>query len=218
MATIPETISTEDAVCFYDWLGAGHDLGAQFERAAKDQGLQRLDLRPGLLVLNVGVGTGKEQVKIQTAITPGGTAVGIDLARTMLNLSRERVPAPGNRALGEANAQRLPFADRAFDRVFSSYMLDLIPTTRIPAILREIRRVLRPDGFFVGVSLTEGTTLASRGLVGAWKAFYRVSPYALGGCRPVRLTYPLLKAGFADVKREVVVQWGMPSEVVVATL
>jgi hypothetical protein len=95
-------------------------------------------------------------------------------------------------------------------------MLDLIPAGEIPVILREIRRVLRPEGFFVGVSLTEGTTLASRGLIGAWKTFYRVSPYALGGCRPVQLTYPLLKAGFADVEREVVVQLGMPSEVVVA--
>lgn len=216
MSTIEETISSEDARCFYDRLGASHDLGQQFEREAKSRGLERLALQPGQRVLNIGVGTGKEQAQIQSAISPGGTAVGVDLARTMLRLSQERVPPPGNRALCTATAQALPFRDGVYDRVFSSYMLDLIPTSLLPTILREILRVLRPDGFFVGVSLTEGTTLASRALMGAWKAFYRVSPYALGGCRPVRLTYPLLEAGFADVEREVVVQLGMPSEILVA--
>lgn len=216
MSTIEETITREDARCFYNKLGADHDRGGRFERAAKDRGLERLALAPGLRVLNVGVGTGKEQAVIQTAIGPGGTAVGIDLARTMLNLSRTRVPPPGNRALVEADAATLPFANGVFDRVFSSYMLDLIPTDAIVTILREIRRTLRPEGFFVGVSLTEGTTLTSRALVGAWKAFYQVSPRSLGGCRPVRLTYPLLKAGFKTVEREVVVQFGMPSEIVVA--
>lgn len=216
MSTIEETISTEEARCFYERLGIGHDLGEQFEREAKARGLERLKLQPGLRVLNVGVGTGKEQRLIQQQLHPSGAAVGIDLSRTMLRLSRERVPPPGNRLLCEANAIALPFRDAVFDRVFSSYMLDLIPSRDISLILREMRRVLRPGGHFVGVSLTEGTTLGSRALMGGWKAFYRVSPYALGGCRPVRLTYPLLKAGFAEVEREVVVQLGMPSEVVVA--
>ena len=214
--TIKETISTEDARCFYDWLGAGHDLGHRFERAAKNRGLQRLALRPGLSVLNVGVGTGKEQIKIQQAIAPGGVAYGVDLSRTMLRLSRQRVPPPGNNSLCEADGRRLPFPDAAFDRAFSSYVLDLLPAPGIHQMLTEMRRVLRPDGRLVLVSLTEGITLPSRALVAAWKTFYHVSPYALGGCRPVCLTYPLLRAGFSRVNREVVVQLGMPSETLVA--
>jgi len=214
--TIEDTISTENARCFYDWLGAGHDLGHRFERAAKNRGLDRLTLRPGLRVLNVGVGTGKEQVKIQKAIAPGGVAYGVDVSRTMLRLSQERVPSPGDRSLCTADGRRLPFPPGAFDRVFSSYVLDLIPAGDIPLMLGEMHRVLRRDGLLVLVSLTEGTTLASRTLMAAWKGFYQVSPYALGGCRPVRLTYPLLRAGFSHVEREVVVQIGMPSEVLVA--
>lgn len=214
--TINETISTEDARCFYDWLGAGHDLGQRFERAAKERGLKRLSLRPGLRVLNVGVGTGKEQVKIQEAIAPAGVAYGVDLSRTMLRLSHERVPPPGNNSLCEADGRLLPFPSAAFDRAFSSYVLDLIPAADIHQMLSEMHRVLQKDGLLVLVSLTEGTTLASRALIAAWKGFYRISPYALGGCRPVRLTHPLLRAGFSHVQREVVVQLGMPSEVLVA--
>ena len=214
--TIDETISTEDARCYYDWLGAGHDLGHRFERAAKERGLGRLSLRPGLRVLNVGVGTGKEQIRIQEAVAPAGVAYGVDLSRTMLRLCRERVPPPGGESLCEADGRYLPFASAVFDRAFSSYVLDLIPARGIHRMLTEMHRVLHKDGLLVLVSLTEGTTPASRALITAWKGFYRVSPYALGGCRPLRLTHPLLRAGFSRVHREVVVQLGMPSEVLVA--
>ncbi|MDT8307401.1 MAG: hypothetical protein RRC07_15830, partial [Anaerolineae bacterium] len=77
--------------------------------------------------------------------------------------------------------------------------------------------VLRPGGMVVLVGLTEGVTLASRALMAGWKAFYRLSPRSLGGCRPLRLSHPLLRAGFTEVEREVVVQGGMPSEIVVGT-
>lgn len=216
MSQLAETISSEDARCFYDRLGAWHDFGQSFERKAKDSGLDRLDLLPGQRVLNVGVGTGKEQAAIQEQILPGGVAVGIDLSRTMLNISRQRVPSPGGQSLCEADARRLPFPDHSFDRVFSSYVLDLIPAADLRSILSQIRRTLKVDGRFVNVSLTEGVSLGSRALVGAWKAFYRLSPFWLGGCRPVRLTYPLLQAGFDDIERQVIVQMGMPSEVIVA--
>ncbi len=50
----------------------------------------------------------------------------------------------------------------------------------------------------------------------AWKMIYKVSPQVCGGCRPVQLGDRVREAGFSRVKREVVVQLGVPSEVVVA--
>lgn len=214
--TIAETISAEDARCFYDGLGPLYDLGERFEQKAKARGLALLDLAPGLRLLNVGVGKGKEQAQIQEAVLPGGLAVGIDLSPVMLQLSQEQVPVPGKRALCLADGRSLPFATASFDRLFSSYVLDLIPSAAIPAFLREMLRVVRPGGRVVLIGLTEGVTLASRAVMAAWKAFYRLSPASLGGCRPLRLTYTLLQAGFADVKREIVVQGGMPSEILSA--
>jgi ubiquinone/menaquinone biosynthesis C-methylase UbiE len=211
---LSETITSCQAQRFYDWLGAGHDLGERYERAAKARGLALLDCRPGQRVLNAGVGTGKEQIIIQERLLPTGIAVGIDISPTMLALTAGRVPPPANAALCRGEIQRLPYANGSFDRVFSSYVLDLIPLAEIHHILAEFYRVLRPGGRLVTVSLTAGITLPSRLLMGAWQAFYRVSPIMLGGCRPVRLTYPFLKAGFSAVNREVVVQLGMPSEIV----
>ena len=216
ISQLPETITTPQAQRFYDRLGINHDRGERYERLAKEVGLDRLALAPGQWVLNAGVGTGKEQKLIQAAIAPAGVAWGIDISRVMLDLTRSRVAPPGSQALCQGDIQRLPFPAGTFDRIFCTYVLDLIPAGAIPTILREFHRVLRPPGRVVLVSLTEGTTLASRAVIGAWKSFYRLSPLSMGGCRPIRLTHALLKAGFSRVQRQVVVQLGMPSEVVVA--
>lgn len=213
---IEETISAAEARCFYDALGENLAISERFEQRAKEKGLAALDLRPGLDILNVGVGSGREQSIIQERIAPGGVAFGIDLSRTMLRLSQKAVTFPGGRSLCEADARRLPFATAAFDRIFSSYMLDLIPASDFLPILREMRRVLAADGHLVLVSLTRGITLSSRALMAAWTTLYRLGPTRLGGCRPVRLAHPLLKAGFSQVQREVIIQWGMPSELLVA--
>lgn len=211
---LADTITTGQAQRFYNWLGAGHDLGERYERAAKARGLDLLELRPGQRVLNAGVGTGKEQIVIQERLLPAGIAYGIDISQTMLALTAGRVAPPADRALCRGDIHRLPYRAGTFDRVLSTYVIDLIPLAEIDLIIAEFYRVLRPGGRLVTVSLTAGTTLPSRLLMSAWQAFYRVSPLMLGGCRPVRLTYPFLKAGFGVVNREIVIQSGVPSEIV----
>ena len=161
-------------------------------------------------------GAGREQAAIQKKILPGGVAYGLDLSRTMLQLSQKAVPPPGGRLLCEADARNLPFPAASFDRLFSSYMLDLIPTDDIISVLREMHRVLAAEGHLVLVSLTSGITLSSRMLMTAWTAVYRLNPSRLGGCRPVQLAHPLLQAGFSHVERQIIIQWGMPSELLVA--
>jgi len=209
---IEKTIPSDAARRFYDRLGRGHDWAERYEGRAKNLALTKLDLSPGQQVLNVGVGTGREQGRIEQAITPGGVGVGLDLSPVMLQLTHHRT----NALLCEGTACRLPFTSAGFDRLFSAYVLDLIGTDHLSGLLAEFRRVLRPGGRLVLVSLTEGVTLPSRLLVGLWKAAYAVSPIACGGCRPVQLAGLVKEAGFSRVKREVVVQLGVPSEVIVA--
>jgi len=72
-------------------------------------------------------------------------------------------------------------------------------------------------GRAVLLALTEGVDLPSRSLVAAWKLVYAVSPLACGGCRPLRLTDLVKQAGFDPVEREVIVQLGLPSEIIVAS-
>ncbi|RME76158.1 MAG: methyltransferase domain-containing protein [Chloroflexi bacterium] len=209
---IKNTISPEAARRFYDRLGAGHDRAEMYESRAKQVGLERLALSPGLRLLNVGVGTGKEHRLLVDGVGPTGLPAGIDLSPVMLRLTRDRTAAP----LCQADARRLPFRSGAFDRLFSAYVLDLIPLDDLPGLLAEMRRVLRPGGRLVLVSLTEGVNLPSRAIVGLWKLLYAASPVACGGCRPVQLAGLVRQAGFQQVSREVVVQLAVPSEVITA--
>jgi demethylmenaquinone methyltransferase/2-methoxy-6-polyprenyl-1,4-benzoquinol methylase len=158
----------------------------------------------------VGVGAGVEQAALREAVGPAGLVVGCDLSRGMLELTRRRAETP----LCEGDAARLPLRAASFDRLFSAYLLDLIPLSELPQVLAEFRRVLRPGGRLALVSLTEGVDPRSRLFVAGWKLLFRLDPQRLGGCRPLQLAELLGRAGFT-VERHVVVQRGFPSEVLV---
>ncbi len=209
---IQETISSEEARRFYDRLGSGHDWAERYESRAKTRAIVGLGLAAGQRVLDVGVGTGKEQARLMAAVAPNGQVVGIDISPVMLGLTRSRTGA----SVCLADARHLPFADGGFDRLFCAYVLDLIQAADLSGILTEFRRVLKPGGRLALVSLTEGVDPASRLLVAVWKLAYAVSPVACGGCRPLRLARLVERAGLEVLSRDVVVQLGVPSEVVIA--
>lgn len=206
------TITRDEARRVYDGLGAGLARAERFEGRAKALGLALLGAAPGQRIIHVGLGIGVEHAALKARAGPGGLVVGCDLARGMLELTRARAPTP----LIQADALRLPLRHGQFDRLFSAYMLDLIPLAEIPTVLAEFRRVLRPGGHLVLVSLTEGVTLASRLFVAGWKLGYRLDPARFGGCRPLQLAALLRDQGFG-VERHVVVQRGFPSEILVGT-
>jgi ubiquinone/menaquinone biosynthesis C-methylase UbiE len=208
---LPNTISTAAARAFYDRLGARHDSAEWYEGRAKRRGLALLDLKPAQRVLNLGVGTGKEHRLIQRTVGPLGMAVGLDLAPVMLGLAQQRTGTP----LLRADVRRLPLIDGVFDRVYSSYLLDLIALADLPLVLSTIRHVLRPGGRAVLISLTEGETIVGRAVIGAWKQAFQIDPILCGGCRPLQLAPLADQVGLRVITRDYVEQAGMPSEVVV---
>ncbi|HVC35700.1 MAG TPA: class I SAM-dependent methyltransferase, partial [Chloroflexota bacterium] len=151
--------------------------------------------------------------RLQAAVSPGGTAIAVDISRVMLQLVRQRTGAP----VCAADAHQLPFRDASFDRLFCAYVLDLIPEADLPGVLAEFYRVLNPGGRLALVTLTDGVTVASRLFVGLWKGAYAVSPIVCGGCRPVPLASALETAGFSRLIRDVEVQLTVPSQVVTAS-
>lgn len=196
----------------YDWIGARYDWFSFYEARAKAAALDLLEASSGQRILNVGCGTGKEHARLQRDVQPSGQAHGLDASYVMASLAQRRSGAP----LLQADAARLPYAGESFERVFCTYVLDLMPFADLPAILDEFRRVLKPHGRLVLLSLTEGCTAPSRAFVGLWKLVYRISPLACAGCRPLQLSTLAASAGFRLLQRQVIIQFGVPSELILA--
>ncbi len=109
------------------------------------QAIQRMGIRPGDRVLEVGVGTG-----INAPLYPRDCAVtGIDLSGSMLEKARDRVArkAIHNMRLLEMDAADLKFAAGTFDIVYAPYLISVVPDP--VAVAREMRRVCRPGGRIV---------------------------------------------------------------------
>jgi demethylmenaquinone methyltransferase/2-methoxy-6-polyprenyl-1,4-benzoquinol methylase len=197
---------------FYDALAGRYDRFSMFEARARRLALDHLQLAPGQFVLNAGLGTGINYRQAQEVIGEQGMAAGIDLSFSMLRVAQSR----GITELAQADGAWLPFAPASFDRLLCTYVLDLVAWVDLPRWLSEFRRVLKPHGRMALVSLTEGVDLVSRVFVAIWKLAYRVSPVACGGCRPLQLAGLVRQAGFERVERQVVLQFGVPNELLLA--
>lgn len=104
--------------------------------------IERMGIRPGDRILEVGVGTG-----INTSLYPSQCHItGVDLSSSMLEKARERVVREGlrNVRLLEMDAQNLTFADDSFDIVYAPYLVSVVPDP--VQVAREMRRVCRPGG------------------------------------------------------------------------
>ena len=96
----------------------------------------------GQSVLEIGVGAGTDFVRFARA---GADATGVDLTEHAIRLVGRRLANEGLTAqLRQADAERLPFEDASFDRVYSWGVLHHTPDT--PRAVREAMRVLKPGG------------------------------------------------------------------------
>jgi SAM-dependent methyltransferase len=96
-------------------------------------------------VLEIGFGTGLNLAHYPTTAVTGLTIV--DPEELLPERVRARIAAaPFPVTSARLDAERLPFEDGRFDTVVSTWTLCSIPDP--VAALREVRRVLRPDGAF----------------------------------------------------------------------
>jgi len=182
-------------------------------RAAHRRGLERLAVQDGETVLDVGVGTGRSLPALLDA-TPTGRVWGVDATPAMVRRARRRVPPhlDDSVVLTDADAASLSLPDESVDAVFCSYTLDTMPPDERGRAVREIRRVLRPSGRLVTVTMSRPRTPVGH----LWALLAGRVPPLLGHARPVAMAPLLQHEGFRVTGREYKTQMGFPSEIVCA--
>jgi ubiquinone/menaquinone biosynthesis C-methylase UbiE len=219
MAAMVESVcGTKEIRRAYDaWSHIYGGVAAPLEYGPRMRAVELAHLKPHEKVLEVGIGPGLILLEILKRVDRANLVYGVDLSWKMLQKSRQSVRRAGysNVSLEEADTRCLPFADRVFDVVYSSYMLDILAIPDILLALKEFKRVLKGAGRVVLVNLSkqspEKHTFVEwlyQWLPAAWV------PYVLGGCRPVILADLVRDAGFCDVQRKFI--GGLMSSEIVA--
>jgi len=101
-----------------------------------------LDCPPGLRWLDVGCGTGALSATILETRAPEALT-GVDPSAGFLATARARISSP-KAQFEQGEGQALPLEDGGFDTAVSGLVLNFVPDPG--AMVRELRRVLRPRG------------------------------------------------------------------------
>ena len=165
------SISFDRAADYYDQT---RDLAEPVATHGLPALLQLLSPRAGSRILDVGIGTGRIAVPMMKL---GADVTGIDLSLKMMTKLRQKSPAV---RIAQADAARLPFADRTFDAALTTHVLHLIGPWR--AALHEIKRVIKPGGVYVNAWHHHHDRSVNQAVRDAWRE--RVRAHGVEWRRP----------------------------------
>lgn len=102
------------------------------------------DIQDWHTVLDVACGTGLLAITVNDRIGPRGSVTGVDINDGMLQIAKSK---SSHIKWDNSPAESLPYKDSSFDRVLCQFSLMYFENRE--KALREMMRVLKPDGFLV---------------------------------------------------------------------
>ena len=132
------------------WIAGDFGEIARFYTRDAEDFINRLDLKPGMKVLDVACGTGNLALPAARA---GAEVIGIDIAPNLVEQARENAQREGLKAqFEEGDAEAMRYESAEFDAVVT--MFGAMFTPRPEAVANEMKRVCRPGGIIAMANWT----------------------------------------------------------------
>jgi len=154
-----------------------YDFTRKYYLFGRDTLIKGLGAQPGMRVLEIACGTGRNLAKIGTA-WPGVRLYGLDISAEMLKSARAALGAEARLGQGDAcsfDAAAL-LGEPQFDRIVLSYSLSMIPDWQ--GALDHAASLLAPGGALHVVDFGDlaGVPRPLAGVLRAWLAKFHVAP------------------------------------------
>ncbi len=112
-----------------------------------DEVITRIGIVPGMIIADIGAGTGTFALPFANAVGKGGRVIAVDIQREMLEILSRKIAAPGapgNVVLLEGEALHTSIEGGRCDLVFMGNIWHELDD--VAGVLGEAKRVLRPRG------------------------------------------------------------------------
>lgn len=133
----------------YKWLTIFYDPVVRWtcrESTFKGVLIAQANIEPGMRILDVGCGTGTLAILLKKT-HPLVDVVALDGSKGILEIARSKADRAGvDISFEHGLSYKLPFADRAFDMVFTSFFFHHLTRNDKLRTLKEIHRILKPTG------------------------------------------------------------------------
>ncbi len=131
--------------------------------------LEAIRARPGMIVVEIGCGSGLYTIEVAKAIQPSGLVYAVDIQQGMLDRLQARMEQENVNnivpILADAEGQ-IPLEDKIADAVFSVTVLPEIPSP-VKALL-QIKRIMKDDAVFADAELFMDPDYPMPRTVAAW--------------------------------------------------
>src|SRR6478752_5815166 len=136
--------------------------------------VERLRLKPGSVILDVGCGSGASAIPAAIAVRPHGRVIAVDLADRLLALARAKAAAQKleNIEFRQADMEALGYPDEAFDAVVCVFAIFFVPD--MVKQVRELWRMVRRGGQLA--ITTWGPRMFEPGSTAWWAAVKQFRP------------------------------------------